>query len=305
MAIKRFIPAHAGNTRNRHRRQLVESVHPRACGEHCLCGDNDRSSGGSSPRMRGTPRIADLDRDRRRFIPAHAGNTTIAFTVLSTGEVHPRACGEHRNGYSFTLEQDGSSPRMRGTRGGYSTSDERRRFIPAHAGNTVCAETTTGAAAVHPRACGEHIRAVANLIRPRGSSPRMRGTRTPSRPEGCRSRFIPAHAGNTRARTPSSSARPVHPRACGEHGVRVEPGAGLHGSSPRMRGTPAWRSAATPWPRFIPAHAGNTDRRGVGRTRTAVHPRACGEHNRPSTTPRRISGSSPRMRGTRRLERPC
>ena len=181
MAIKRFIPAHAGNTRNRHRRQLVESVHPRACGEHCLCGDNDRSSGGSSPRMRGTPRIADLDRDRRRFIPAHAGNTTIAFTVLSTGEVHPRACGEHRNGYSFTLEQDGSSPRMRGTRGGYSTSDERRRFIPAHAGNTVCAETTTGAAAVHPRACGEHCLCGDNDRSSGGSSPRTRGNTPPRR----------------------------------------------------------------------------------------------------------------------------
>ena len=93
-------------------------------------------------------------------------------------------------------------------------------------------------------------------------------------------RFIPAHAGNTRAAQGRRNARPVHPRACGEH-------------------LSAWPTPLTDM-RFIPAHAGNTVTSSSASTPATVHPRACGEHVLPRCIFGRSSGSSPRMRGTPR-----
>ena len=91
-----------------------------------------------------------------------------------------------------------------------------------------------------------------------GSSPRMRGKRARFSPCVVASRFIPAHAGKTRALSGTRSTRRVHPRACGENadllGDRLLP----VGSSPRMRGKRPASEPAPPLRRFIPAHAGKT-----------------------------------------------
>ena len=67
-----------------------------------------------------------------------------------------------------------------------------------------------------------------------------------------------------------------------------------------MRGTHSlvWRSA-TP-DRFIPAHAGNSPLASVSMRPPPVHPRACGELILCPLLLRSNTGSSPRMRGTRR-----
>ena len=76
------------------------------------------------------------------------------------------------------------------------------------------------------------------------------------------------------------------------------------GSSPRPRGTPStgcgWRRKI----RFIPAPAGNTVLERRHQNLRPVHPRARGEHGLVIIEKRRVLGSSPRPRGTRRLERP-
>ena len=172
------------------------SVHPRACGEQpqkrmaCeaiepvhprACGEQSSCSArcrrGSSPHL-----IAVGTRWDLRFIPAPAGNRQRNDSWLRPGE-QPKPL--------FT----GSSPRLRGT-------------VMSHAG--------PAPRTVHPRACGEQIRCVAEShwiprfipapagnspqghresIRRVGSSPRLRGTVGPVMPIG-----FPA----------------VHPRACGE-----------------------------------------------------------------------------------------
>ena len=50
-----------------------------------------------------------------------------------------------------------SSPRVRGTRKIPAGFVAVRRFIPARAGNTGFRQGKSERAAVHPRACGEHV----------------------------------------------------------------------------------------------------------------------------------------------------
>ena len=155
------------------------------------------SSGGSSPRMRGTPINSGRERMNARFIPAHAGNTTPRASSACNQPVHPRACGEHFSHSIATHRRCGSSPRMRGTLIDKPIQSAIDRFIPAHAGNTLRCVDLAAPEPVHPRACGEHWPEIRAQKNPHGSSPRMRGTRHAAHPQSRRGRFIPAHAGNT------------------------------------------------------------------------------------------------------------
>ena len=70
-----------------------------------------------------------------RFIPARAGNIKSLSTPCLTITVHPRACGEHRDGLDNVGMFGGSSPRVRGTSLLGIRDTGHRRFIPARAGN--------------------------------------------------------------------------------------------------------------------------------------------------------------------------
>ena len=56
--------------------------------------------------------------DGDRFIPTHVGNTLELIARVYAETVHPHACGEHVNRATPGMLQDGSSPRMWGTRVG-------------------------------------------------------------------------------------------------------------------------------------------------------------------------------------------
>ena len=77
-SIPRFIPAHAGNTVDPLDRNTDTPVHPRACGEHTAVGLHLLAARGSSPRMRGTLLNVFWGLYMHRFIPAHAGNTSVS-----------------------------------------------------------------------------------------------------------------------------------------------------------------------------------------------------------------------------------
>ena len=96
---------------------------------------------------------------------------------LTASPVHPRVCGEHSSVEVGFQGQDGSSPRVRGTRAEIAQRLVIGRFIPACAGNTPAASCRMSPCAVHPRVCGEHIQCFTQI---QGSI-----------------RFIPACAGNT------------------------------------------------------------------------------------------------------------
>ena len=254
----RFIPAWAGNTGYCYLPFCDSLVHPRVGGEHRSQHNLGFTHSGSSPRGRGTLwGICRIDQ-RSRFIPAWAGNTTIAATITQLGAVHPRVGGEHIFLISAGRPSDGSSPRGRGTlrRRHYSTS--RDRFIPAWAGNTPVRQEKPDRLPVHPRVGGEHFAAVCKSRAALGSSPRGRGTRGAVAPGFTFYRFIPAWAGNTGETAMTLTLRSVHPRVGGEHAWANAKRPHTIGSSPRGRGTLAGHAELRQDGRFIPAWAGNT-----------------------------------------------
>ena len=95
LILARFIPAGAGNTLSRFRRDRYVPVYPRWRGEHGSCEGLAISSAGLSPLARGTQRISAQDQLTARFIPAGAGNTIIYIKILVLYLVYPRWRGEH------------------------------------------------------------------------------------------------------------------------------------------------------------------------------------------------------------------
>ena len=114
-----------------------------------------------------------------------------------------------------------------------------------------------------------------------GSSPRLRGTQW---------RGIEHH-----------EPHGIIPRACGEHLPREVSVYRSTGSSPRLRGTRYTSRQYVPTGGIIPALAGNTICVGIVQARCGDHPRACGEHSTAASSIVSVLGSSPRLRGTRRL----
>ena len=277
---------------------MRQAVHPRARGEQTPNTRRSTVPSGSSPRTRGT----DVPRYRRvgrgRFIPAHAGNSGCFLRRHRKPPVHPRARGEQRAAALDDGCAGGSSPRTRGTGAVHRPRISQRRFIPAHAGNRRSGSASGGAGSVHPRARGEQSRYQYATALRAGSSPRTRGTVALGLAGGRDDRFIPAHAGNSWARTPAMRSRSVHPRARGEqcpldcHTPRVP------GSSPRTRGTGFARLHQLDLLRFIPAHAGNSRKAFKTRPPKSVHPRARGEQGWLLGQLAVVVGSSPRTRGT-------
>ena len=191
---------------------------------------------------------------------------------------HPRICGEHHGIDQTIVSRQGSSPHMRGTRGGSLPLILRTGIIPAYAGNTWHQSYRDIPFGDHPRICGEHLMSAITSVITSGSSPHMRGTPCRIKLWNIGHGIIPAYAGNT---TRCASALPVrgdHPRICGEHHGQTNKATTIAGSSPHMRGT------------HDVAH--------VGSVLVGDHPRICGEHPDAFINDCREVGSSPHMRGT-------
>ena len=86
---------------------------------------------GSSPHKQGKPQRHENRTLCLRIIPARAGKTFQSAGLLSMLLAHPRVSGENiSESLSESLHQ-GSSPRERGKRQGYSAGDLDNRLIPA------------------------------------------------------------------------------------------------------------------------------------------------------------------------------
>ena len=179
--LERFIPACAGNSFRDIIEHFIGAVHPRVCGEQYTCRVWTFPASGSSPRVRGTGDRIDPATQCQRFIPACAGNRSSATLIRPVIAVHPRVCGEQLQDQADSVQQFGSSPRVRGTvfqrvaQGGF------QRFIPACAGNSEGTAAQDTGHSVHPRVCGEQLVSSACCSSKVGSSPRVRGTVSPGK----------------------------------------------------------------------------------------------------------------------------
>ena len=302
-ASPRFIPACAGNAAQQCSRDFRHAVHPRVCGERPGRHRQVRTHSGSSPRVRGTLPQTVQNYLSHRFIPACAGNAHRLIAIYDKDAVHPRVCGERAFRKLLDSSPDGSSPRVRGTRASARKYRVISRFIPACAGNAPSRCRCRCGSQVHPRVCGERPAPYAIRKFMVGSSPRVRGTPDRHIVNGPQLRFIPACAGNAFSSWLIRKSLAVHPRVCGERGFAGHDFPSVAGSSPRVRGTLAHPLAVGSVLRFIPACAGNALATSSAGADAAVHPRVCGERGTLPAFAATPTGSSPRVRGTRRGDR--
>ena len=171
--------------------------HPRICGEHLAAYTGEIEELGSSPHMRGTPRLRCVTPSLSGIIPAYAGNTVIGAYIAPGVRDHPRICGEHMNVTGYQETPWGSSPHMRGTPQRPIPTTGALGIIPAYAGNTHTSNHRTCDAWDHPRICGEHHCSMLAVVFAVGSSPHMRGTHVTGAGTSYNSGIIPAYAGNT------------------------------------------------------------------------------------------------------------
>ena len=172
------------------------------------------------------------------------------------------------------------------------------RFIPAGAGNSWVNEPPAPGVAVYPRWRGELI--AQQLIRHAndGLSPLARGTpnRPQLRPRG--PRFIPAGAGNSVRAFLYSAPNSVYPRWHGELCIKCLFFLINAGLSPLARGTRRHGQWGQQPDRFIPAGAGNSQKRVLQRVDSPVYPRWRGELKISKAFPHPQAGLSPLARGT-------
>ena len=253
-----LIPARAGNTLGACRFGFAGGAHPRSRGEHRLSGVWCRSWWGSSPLARGTQINTDSVVVHLGLIPARAGNTQGSKCQAVDQRAHPRSRGEH---YAITPRSrscSGSSPLARGTLSYIAPPAGLGGLIPARAGNTFVLATAAHLEWAHPRSRGEHSRLSSRRVRPLGSSPLARGTRSALWRISIVNGLIPARAGNTVNKPLTGEQWRAHPRSRGEHGRALWACDRPRGSSPLARGTlhvwrGNWRGLG-----LIPARAGNT-----------------------------------------------
>ena len=132
----RIIPARAGFTGLRPTYPRATWDHPRACGVYKMSTLRPIPLLGSSPRVRGLPRLAAADGRGPRIIPARAGFTDGYLLHGPRNGDHPRACGVYAALPMTPVYICGSSPRVRGLRRRLLLDRVRAGIIPARAGFT-------------------------------------------------------------------------------------------------------------------------------------------------------------------------
>ena len=231
----RSIPACAGETPGAVSSTFATAVYPRVCGGNCSFVRPIEKAVGLSPRVRGKRPHPTIGKQRRRSIPACAGETCRLLSLACRLGVYPRVCGGNGNQPPVIKSTGGLSPRVRGKRCRGRHSSPAARSIPACAGKPVqfyphnhvqgsipaCAGETAGRdvgaadAAVYPRVCGGNSVHCSITHRSRGLSPRVRGKQLVLYLEELQLGSIPACAGETAVRQSGIPSWRVYPRVCG------------------------------------------------------------------------------------------
>ncbi len=178
--------------------------------------------------------------------------------IAELNAVYPRWRGELTNAAHQGVSSSGLSPLARGTRHMPDHMCSNGRFIPAGAGNSRSRGRHGQSMSVYPRWRGELTMYDRKTSDWRGLSPLARGTLISLAIINRLTRFIPAGAGNSRARGDSGRACTVYPRWRGELAALFSLKTIKLGLSPLARGTRGYAPLRVRQTRFIPAGAGNS-----------------------------------------------
>ena len=273
----RIIPARAGFTLERHPTGRAGRDHPRSRGVYSWRPTAMAVWRGSSPLARGLLGADQSWTTPARIIPARAGFTAAPLPRCPAGADHPRSRGVYRRGGWCGSTRWGSSPLARGLLTGDPTDRRIRRIIPARAGFTPDSRLRQWWRPDHPRSRGVYVALPANDRIRSGSSPLARGLRVAGGQARAGLRIIPARAGFTCPRSPTTTRAP--------------------GSSPLARGL---RTRLSPRPMtvgIIPARAGFTQKTHSMLNTAPDHPRSRGVYAAIFAPSEAGGGSSPLARG--------
>ena len=254
---------------------------------------------GPSPRERGSHAPLCAQHGRGGSIPARAGQPSQQRSGQPPAGVHPRASGAADAEVIALAQQQGPSPRERGSQCLAGPALGAPGSIPARAGQPRPAGRSAVESGVHPRASGAARQRHVNRSGDQGPSPRERGSRCVDRRAVGAGGSILARAGQPSSKWSGSPAARVHPRASGAAHTQQAGQALLQGPSPRERGSP-WITCppSRPWG-SIPARAGQPAWATPCGTGARVHPRASGAAFIVLVFLGQFQGPSPRERGSR------
>ena len=137
-----------------------------------------------------------------------------------------------------------------------------------------------------------------------GLSPRVRGNQNTVSLFDELHRSIPACAGEPLKKNGTPARNAVYPRVCGGTAIARGHPATRQGLSPRVRGNRPRERRPQPWPRSIPACAGEPYNPRLANVELRVYPRVCGGTLPLSLSPMIGRGLSPRVRGNQLLVYP-
>ena len=292
-----LIPARAGRTVGCCPERTNSRAHPRSRGADGAWAEVQRSIQGSSPLARGGPPSVEGGEPEVGLIPARAGRTSPRCAGTSRARAHPRSRGADDGSPSMRSPIQGSSPLARGGLRSMTDHDAPTGLIPARAGRTTCCIVRRTTSRAHPRSRGADEFNISEKLQGSGSSPLARGGLAAFTDTTKAAGLIPARAGRTSMRAPTSGVHVAHPRSRGADGsARCGPRQGL-GSSPLARGgrIPVRRIARMPG--LIPARAGRTASRPREPSRQRAHPRSRGADLGRPLDHLAEGGSSPLARG--------
>ena len=137
----RITPAGAGKTKSFLRLYMLWQDHPRRCGENLPPKNEHERTPGSPPQVRGKHGKTFMIAVVFRITPAGAGKTALTDKLQSTGEDHPRRCGENSMSLSSRTTKVGSPPQVRGKHRCRRMNRQAIGITPAGAGKTNGMET--------------------------------------------------------------------------------------------------------------------------------------------------------------------
>ena len=202
--IRRIIPARAGFTSTYRPIRALFRDHPRSRGVYLFALLSADAAEGSSPLARGLHGGAGGVIYYVGIIPARAGFTGIEGRGRFHPGDHPRSRGVYTRNETGDYGRRGSSPLARGLRLHLNALDDDVRIIPARAGFTEHAIVRVVGEWDHPRSRGVYSSTGCFPVTFVGSSPLARGLRVHRNRDRHRVRIIPARAGFTPTRWPTT-----------------------------------------------------------------------------------------------------